>query len=87
MALFLVEAKYHTLMEGTKEVVWLRKLLSEINYIKPWPTVMFCDNVNNIKIAKNLVFHAKTKHIECHYHFVWKKVMSNKIFILHILST
>jgi hypothetical protein len=35
MALFLTEAKYHMLMEGTKEVVWLRKLLSEINYIKP----------------------------------------------------
>jgi hypothetical protein len=69
MALSSVEAKYHALMEGTKEVVWLRKILSEINYIKPRPIVLFCDNVSNIKMAKNLVFHARTEYIECHYHF------------------
>jgi len=69
MALSSVEAKYHALMEGTKEVVWLKKFLSEINYIKPRPTALFCDNVSNIKMAKNLVFHARTKYIECHYHF------------------
>ncbi len=35
VALFLVEAEYCALMEGTKKVVWLRKFLSEINYITP----------------------------------------------------
>jgi hypothetical protein len=35
MALFSTKAEYYALMEGTKKVVWLRKLLSEINYIKP----------------------------------------------------
>jgi hypothetical protein len=64
-----VEEEYHALMEGTKEVVWLYKLLSEINYFKPISTIMYCDNVSSIKMAKNLVFHARTKHIECHYHF------------------
>ena len=33
-----------------------------------------CDNLSNIYLAKNLVFHARTKHIEVHYHFVRKRV-------------
>jgi len=40
---------------------------------------MFCDNISSIKMAKNPVFHARTKHIECQYHFVREKVMSNEI--------
>jgi hypothetical protein len=32
------KAKYQVLIEGTKEMVWLRKLLSEIKHIKPGPT-------------------------------------------------
>lgn len=81
------KAKYRALIKGTKEVVWSRKLLSEIKHIKPGPTLMFCDNISNIKMAKNLVFHAKTKHIKCHYHFVQEKGIYREIDILHVLST
>jgi hypothetical protein len=38
-------------------------------------------------MAKNRVFHARTKHIKCHYHFVQKKVMLKEVAILHISST
>jgi hypothetical protein len=47
---------------------------------------MFCDNVSNIKKAKKLVFHAKTKHTKCHYHFMQEKVMSKEIAMLNIPS-
>jgi hypothetical protein len=56
VVLSLAKAKYQALIEGTKEVVWLRKLLSEIKHIKPRPTLMFCDNSSNIKMAKVLYF-------------------------------
>jgi hypothetical protein len=47
---------------------------------------MFNDN-NNIKMTKNHVFQStKTKHIEFHYHFIRKKVLSKKIAILHVPS-
>jgi hypothetical protein len=49
--------------------------------------MMFCDNVSSIKMVENQIFHARTKHIESHYHIVGKKVMSNEISILHIPST
>jgi len=50
------QAEYHTLMEGIKEGIWLRKLPIEIGYIKLG--TLFCNNINNIKMAKNPVFHA-----------------------------
>jgi hypothetical protein len=78
------KAKYQALIEGTKEVFWSRKLLSEIKHIKPGPTLMFCDNISNIK---SLVFHARTKHTKCHYHFVQEKGIYREIDILHVLST
>jgi len=43
-------------MEGIKEGIWLKKLPNEIGYIKP--RTMFSNNANNIKMAKNPVFHA-----------------------------
>jgi hypothetical protein len=34
------------------------------------PIVIYCDNISNILLVNNLVYHAKTKHIEVHYHFI-----------------
>mgnify|MGYP006873188431 CR=1 FL=1 len=39
------------------------------------PMILYCDNTSAINISKNLVMHAKTKHIAIKYHYVrelWK---------------
>ena len=41
--------------------------------------MIYCDNLSNIQIAKNPVFHARTKHIEVHYHFFHERVLSSEI--------
>ena len=46
----------------------------------------FCDNQSAIKLAKNPVFHARTKHIEIHHHFVRERVLRGEID-LHYIST
>jgi hypothetical protein len=43
------------------------------------PTVIYCDNLGSIQLAKNPVFHARTKHIEVHYHFVRERVLSGEV--------
>jgi hypothetical protein len=63
VTLFMNGAEYYALMEGTKKVVWLRNLLTKIGHIKLRPMTLFCDNISIIKMAKNQVFHARTKHI------------------------
>ncbi|PKU83759.1 putative mitochondrial protein [Dendrobium catenatum] len=63
------EAEYRALSTSTLEVLWLRRLASELQLDQKSPTLIHCDNLSAISIAKNLVFHARTKHIEIDYQF------------------
>ena len=40
---------------------------------------MYCDNQSAIRLAENPVFHARTKHVEVHYHFIREKVLQEEI--------
>ncbi len=48
------------------------------------PVVIYCDNINSILLANNPIYHAKTKHIEVHYHFIREKVLAKKIDFIHV---
>ncbi len=48
--------------------------------------VIYCDNTSSILLINNLVYHARTKHIEMHYHFIRKKVLARKINFIHVNS-
>ena len=45
---------------------------------------MYCDNMSSIQLANNPVFHARTKHIEVHYHFVHKKALAGSIALVYV---
>ena len=40
--------------------------------------------MSNIYLARNPVFHAHTKHIEVHYHFIREHVQARNVDLLHI---
>jgi hypothetical protein len=42
-----------------------------------------CDNQILINIAKNLIFHARTKHVEDQFHFVREKLQSHEISLMY----
>jgi hypothetical protein len=46
--------------------------------------VIYCDNLSSIQLAKNPVFHARTKHIEVHYHFVQERVLSGEVELKYV---
>jgi len=46
--------------------------------------VIYCDNISSILLANNSVYHARTKHIEVHYHFIRKKVLAKEIDLIHV---
>ncbi len=48
------------------------------------PVVIYCDNISSILFANNLVYHARTKHIEVHYHFIREKVLVKEIDLIHV---
>jgi hypothetical protein len=43
-----------------------------------------CDNTSATSIAKNLVLHSKTKHIEVRYHFLRDNIEKGKIALIHV---
>ena len=49
-------------------------------------TTVYCDNLNSIQLAKNPDFHARTKHIEVHYHFFRERVLSGEVELIYVLT-
>jgi hypothetical protein len=48
------------------------------------PIIIYYDNINNILLANNPVYHARTKHIEVYYHFIREKVLAKEIDLIHV---
>jgi len=84
VALLSTEAEYRGAAIVACEVVWLQKLLSDLGQLVDAPVVIYCDNISSILLANNPVYHAKTKHIEVHYHFIKEKVLAKEIDLIHV---
>lgn len=61
------------------ELTWLKAILSSLGVLHPQPIQLYCDNQAALHIAKNPVFHERTKHIEVDCHFVRDEVLKNTI--------
>jgi hypothetical protein len=79
-----MEAEYRGVAIVACEVVWLQKLLSDLGQSVDAPVVIYCDNISSILFVNNPVYHARTKHIEVHYHFIRKKVLTKEIDFVHV---
>ncbi|CAL2245578.1 unnamed protein product [Prunus armeniaca] len=74
VALSSAEAKFRGMTKRICELLWLRKLLTELGY-KPTSIMnLFCDNKAAIAIAQNPVQHDRTKHVEVDRHFIKQKL-------------
>jgi hypothetical protein len=62
----------------------LKRLLKDLHEEVSDPTMIYCDNLSSIQLAKNPVFHARTKHIEVHYHFVLERVLSGEVELTYV---
>jgi len=75
VALSTTEAEYRGAAIAVCEVMWLKKLLDDVRLLhSDMRVVILCDNMSSIQLASNLVYHARTKHIEVYYHFIKEKV-------------
>jgi hypothetical protein len=83
-ALSSTEAEYRGAAIAGCEVVWLQKLLSYLGQSVDALVVIYCDNISSILLANNPIYHARTKHIEVHYHFIKKKVLAKEIDLIHV---
>jgi hypothetical protein len=84
VALSTTKAEYRGVAVATCEAIWLKRLLKDLHEEVSDPTVIYSDNLSSIQLAKNPVFHARTKHIEVHYHFVRERVLSGEVELQYV---
>src|SRR5258708_8822271 len=75
------EAEYIALWEGGQEASWLRNLYQELGYPQCTPTTIYCDNTSAVAIAKNPLYHKRTKHIDTKFHWICEKVQIGRISV------
>ncbi|GKA81561.1 ribonuclease H-like domain-containing protein [Tanacetum coccineum] len=73
------EAEYRAMDSVTSEVVWILKVLKELEWDQVLHVNLFCDSQAAIKIAANPVFHERTKHLEIDLHFIRDKILAEVI--------
>ncbi|MCO5576755.1 hypothetical protein L7F22_030574 [Adiantum nelumboides] len=84
VALSSIEAEYRGAAVAACEVAWLRKLFMDLRMQVDREVVIYCDNLSSIQLARNPIFHAWTKHIEVHYHFVQDQVLAGDIDLVYV---
>ena len=84
MALLSIKAEYRGATIAACKAVWLKRLLKGFNKLVNKPIFIHCDNLSNIQLAKNPVFHAQTKHIEVHYHYIRERILASDINLQYV---
>ncbi|GJZ97748.1 putative RNA-directed DNA polymerase [Tanacetum coccineum] len=85
VALSTTEAEYVAATEACKELLWLKRFLQELGF-KQQRYVVLCDNQSTIHLAKNSMFHKRTKHIDIQYHWI-RDVIEDGMFELNKVHT
>ena len=68
----------------SKELIWLSRMVNDLQVAEPSVPVLYCDSNAALHIAKNSVFHERTKHIEADCHQVRDVVQDGTIVTEHI---
>ena len=80
-----MEAEYMAAAVAAKEVVWLRRLLGELQE-QTSPVHLHCDNQSALKLINNPCGTARSKHKDVTHHFVRDRVRSGDLLFSYISS-
>lgn len=70
MTLSTTEAEYVAAASCACQCIWMQRILEQIGGTKRSCVTILCDNSSTIKLAKNPVFHGRSKHIDVRFHFL-----------------
>lgn len=86
VALSSCEAEFMAASAAACQAIWLRKLLTQVTGEFIGPVVLYIDNKSAINLAKNPVFHGRSKHIDIRFHFIRECVEKGEIIVKHVSS-
>jgi hypothetical protein len=94
-----MEAEYIAASEASREAIWLRSLLRELELLPDdatsihtrgdfdaSATTVFCDNNGAIALSFDQAFHARVKHVDVRYHFIREQVEAKAIVLKRVPS-
>jgi len=79
------EAEYVAATQATQEIIWLRKILEDLQEKQKASTSLLTDNSSAIQLAKNPKFHDRSKHINTKYHLIRHYVEAKVIHMTVLL--
>lgn len=86
VTLSTTEAEFVAAAYGACQAVWLRNVLEEIGVSQEEGTVILCDNSSTIKLSKNPVLHARSKHIHVRFHFL-RELVNDGVITMEYCGT
>ncbi|CAL1389348.1 unnamed protein product [Linum trigynum] len=78
------EAEYVAATSCACHAIWLRKLLKELNMTQEESTEIYVDNKSALALARNPVFHDRSKHIDTRYHFLRECVEQKEVMLKYV---
>ena len=80
------EVEYCAMTSAACELVWLKRLLVDLDCSCSIPVNLCCDNQATIHITSNPIFHEHTNHIKVYCYYIHQKVQS-KLIVTHCMRT
>ncbi|KAD1781278.1 hypothetical protein E3N88_42305 [Mikania micrantha] len=84
VALSSCEAEFMAASSATCQAIWLRGLLSEMMGTDLQSIEIRVDNKSTMALAKNPVFHGRSKHIDTRYHFILECIEKKQVVIEYV---
>ena len=78
------KAEYMALSSAATDLMWVQHLLIEIGISIFQPQLLWSDNLGAQALACNLVYHARTKHIELDVHFIRNLISEHKLKVRYV---
>ncbi|GAA0142972.1 transmembrane signal receptor [Lithospermum erythrorhizon] len=78
------EAEYRALAQAVAELTWLVRLLTDLGVQDLSPVTLHCDNNSALHIARNPVFHERSKYIDIDCHFTRDQVLEGLLHLVHL---
>jgi len=64
------KAKYISINVASKETIYIKAFLQELEQYKQAKFPLYTNNNKALLLAKNLVFHKRTKYITVKFHYI-----------------
>jgi hypothetical protein len=81
------EAEYIATTTAATQALWLLRMLAELLGRKVDVVELKVDNKYALALAKNFIFHERSKHIRIKYHFIRDYLEDGSIKSSHITTT